>query len=349
MSQDATVNNKRIAKNTGGTYQSLAIPNMESPKFSICIPAYKARFLKEAVDSCLAQTYNNYEVIVVDDCSPENLGEIMAVYKDNSRIRYYRNEQNCGAVNVVDNWNICLGYCTGDYVICMGDDDRLLPCCLEEYVNIIETHPGLGVYHAWTEIIDEKGDFIGMQAPRPELEGVFGLLWNRWNGRNKQYIGDFCYDVAKLKEDGGFFFLPMAWASDDITAVRAARYNGIANTQRICFQYRKHSLTISSSGSSDVKMEASLKEKEWYENFIKNEVKGEIENKYKTLVQQSIHQHFRHKMKGEITKDLGRGIYRVFHWLKVGRKYGFSSLSIIDAFNDAVRRKFYERWRTCKV
>ena len=320
---------------------------MSNIKFSITIPAYKSKYLKDALYSCIAQTYDNFEVVVVDDHSPENLYVIVEPFLKDSRVRYYRNEKNCGAVNVVDNWNICLGYCTGDYVICMGDDDRLLPCCLEEYVNIIEKYPGLGVYHTWTEIIDENGNFIEIQEPRPEREGAFSMIWNRWNGRDKQYIGDFCYDASKLKEDGGFFFLPMAWASDDISAVRAARYNGIANTQRICFQYRKNLLTISSTGSSDIKMEATLQEKAWFENFIKNDGNGEIENKYKTLVQQSIHQHFRHKMKCEIAKDLGRNIYRVFHWFKVRKKYGLSSLRIMAAFKEAIMQKV--RGAFCKL
>ena len=105
-------------------------------KFSVTIPAYKAKFLKEAIESVLSQTYEKFELIIVDDNSPENLKAIVDEFSD-SRIRYYRNPQNCGAVNVVDNWNICLSYCTGEYVICMGDDDRLLPNCLYEYLKLI--------------------------------------------------------------------------------------------------------------------------------------------------------------------------------------------------------------------
>lgn len=57
---------------------------------------------------------------------------------------------------MVDNWNICLGYATGDYAICMGDDDKFLPNCLEEYVRLIAKYPGIGLLHGWTEIIDEN-------------------------------------------------------------------------------------------------------------------------------------------------------------------------------------------------
>ena len=68
-------------------------------KFSITIPAYKQKFLAEAIDSCLTQTYKDFELIIVNDHSPENLDAVVSQY-DNPRIRYYVNEKNCGAVEV---------------------------------------------------------------------------------------------------------------------------------------------------------------------------------------------------------------------------------------------------------
>ena len=62
-------------------------------KFSITIPAYKRSYLKEAIDSCLAQTYKDFELIIVNDASPEDLDSIVNSYSDN-RIRYYKNETN---------------------------------------------------------------------------------------------------------------------------------------------------------------------------------------------------------------------------------------------------------------
>jgi len=263
---------------------------------SIVIPAFKAKYLHEAIASCLAQTYSNFELIVVDDCSPENLEKVVAFFED-SRIRYYRNIKNCGALNVVDNWNICLGYCKGEYVICMGDDDRLLPCCLEEYVKLIEKYPGLGVYHAWTELIDEKSNFFDIQEPRPEYENVYSLLWNRWMVRDKQYIGDFLFDVANLRRNGGFFKLPLAWASDDISAVIAAAKGGIANTQAICFQYRVNPYSITNSGNFDIKVDSIVQERAWYENFLVSRLpQNAMEQKYYDVILRSKDRFFDRKI-----------------------------------------------------
>ena len=179
-----------------------------------------------------------------------------------------KNEKNYGAINVVDNWNKCLEYANGDYVICMGDDDRLLPNCLEEYVSLMRKYPGLGVYHAWTEMIDESSKFCGIQHPRPEYESALSLIWNRWNGRNTQYIGDFCFERENLIRNDGFYFLPMAWASDEISAAIAADKRGIANTQKLCFQYRENRSTITKSGDWKIKIDATLMEERWVEDYL---------------------------------------------------------------------------------
>lgn len=224
-------------------------------KFSITIPAYKRAFLYEAIESCVAQTYKDFEVIIVDDASPEDLKSVVSQFQD-ERIRYYRNAKNCGALNVVDNWNICLSYVTGDYVICMGDDDRLLSDCLARYAQLIDEHPGLGVYHGWTEIINEQGEVVRFQEPRPLREPVSMMMLGRIAQGRLQYIGDWLFDVRQLRANGGFYHLPFAWGSDDLTAYVAARNTGTANTQVPVFQYRVNSLTISNSGNEKEKISA---------------------------------------------------------------------------------------------
>jgi len=216
-------------------------------KFSITIPAYKQRYLYEAIESCLAQTYKDFELIIVDDASPEDLKSVVDRFQD-SRIRYYRNEKNCGALHVVDNWNICLGYTKGDYVICMGDDDRLLPNSLEEYSKLIDKYPDLDIYHGMTEIIDENGNVTNMQEARPEREGMYSMISGRLRNSRLQYIGDWLFKRTALEQLNGYVNMPMAWGSDDLTAYTIAKNKGVANTQIPVFQYRISSLTISNSG-----------------------------------------------------------------------------------------------------
>ena len=61
-------------------------------KFSVTIPTYKAQYLREAVESVVSQTYPDWELIIIDDCSPENLRTVVEPFLADSRISYFRNE-----------------------------------------------------------------------------------------------------------------------------------------------------------------------------------------------------------------------------------------------------------------
>jgi glycosyltransferase involved in cell wall biosynthesis len=132
---------------------------MNNIRFSITIPVFKSKYLRECLDSVFSQTYEDFELIILNDDSPENVGGILNEYHD-SRIRYYKNERNVGAINVVNNWNKLLSLAQGVYLICMGDDDKLAPNCLEEYNNLIDKYPDLDVYHARTLMIDENSSIL---------------------------------------------------------------------------------------------------------------------------------------------------------------------------------------------
>ena len=80
-------------------------------------------YLREAIDSVLAQTISNWEMIVVDDAGPEPAADLVATL-DDPRIRYVRNVANLG---LAGNWNECLRHVTTPYVTLLHSDDRLLP------------------------------------------------------------------------------------------------------------------------------------------------------------------------------------------------------------------------------
>ena len=292
-------------------------------KFSVLIPAYKKQYLQECIESVLSQSFNDYEIVIVDDCSPEDIKSVVHLFND-SRISYYRNVKNFGAVDVVSNWNQCLAYATGDYVICMGDDDKLLPNCLEEYARLIAKYPGLGVYHGWTEIIDEHSLFKDITASRIEYESVYSLIWNRWNGRIQQFIGDFAFDRKKLIDKGGFYKQPLAWASDDITSVIMAEEKGIANTSSIVFQYRVSPSTISSKSGYKTKIDAIRDEKKWFQAFLKKETSEEINKKYKKSIENCFENHFNKKYVIYITRDIKKNRIRFFYWLWYSKAYNLS-------------------------
>ena len=255
--------------------------------FSIVLPTYKRRYLKECIDSVLAQTYANWELIIVNDASPEDIDNLIEAYTD-PRIRYYKNQQNIGAKRLVEQWNYCLRLAKGEYVICMGDDDRLKPNCLESYAQLIARYPDVAVLHGQTDIIDENGHLVRHTPPRPEKESAMRLLYHRVEERMPQFIGDFCYRTADLRAKGGYYNLPYAWGSDDISAIQAADTHGIANTQEVVFEYRDNNASISRQRHVAGKLRAVIKGSLWIKKYLRKPVDNEQDQEYRRQLRRQL-------------------------------------------------------------
>ena len=100
------------------------------PKISVCVPTYNGgKYLRECLDDILAQTFGDFEVLIVDDASTDDTLDIVQRYAANDkRIRVQRNSENIG---LVANWNRCLDLAQGDWIKFVFQDDRVVPACLE--------------------------------------------------------------------------------------------------------------------------------------------------------------------------------------------------------------------------
>src|SRR5690606_37460634 len=207
------------------------------------------------------------ELIILNDCSTEPIEQIVSGFQD-PRIRYFKNEKNVGALNLVDNWNKCLSLCSGEYMVIMGDDDLLEPDYLDEFSGLIESYPGLKVYHCRSKIINDEGDTIMLTPSCPSHESVYDSIWHRLQQYRSNYISDYMYKTQSLQERGGFYFLPLAWGSDDITAFIASAEKGIAHSNMPVFNYRSNRLSITSTGNDLEKMNANLGYASWLKEFL---------------------------------------------------------------------------------
>ena len=125
---------------------------------SIIMPTYNcARFIRESIDSVLAQTYTNWELIIVDDSSTDNTAEMIANFND-PRIHYLRNEQNEGAALTR---NKALRAVKGRYIAFLDSDDLWHPDKLERQIAFMEQNGYAFTYHEYTEI-DESSNPIGI-------------------------------------------------------------------------------------------------------------------------------------------------------------------------------------------
>lgn len=123
---------------------------------SVCIPTYQgAAFLGAAIDSVLQQGLQDFELIVIDDCSTDGTEELVRRYTD-TRIRYLHNTANLGPEG---NWNRCLEEARGRYIKILPQDDVLAPDCLLRQAEILaqDSSERLALVFSARAVIDSKG------------------------------------------------------------------------------------------------------------------------------------------------------------------------------------------------
>jgi glycosyltransferase involved in cell wall biosynthesis len=131
----------------------------DKPRVRIGLPVFNGEnYLEEALDSILAQTYSDFELIISDNASTDRTEEIYREYaaKD-ERIRYFRNETNLGAVR---NFNHVFELSSGEYFKWAAHDDMIAPDFLIKCVKVLDQDPTVVLCHSKVKFIDEFGDVL---------------------------------------------------------------------------------------------------------------------------------------------------------------------------------------------
>ena len=143
---------------------------------SIISPSYNCeKFIAKTIDSVLAQTYENWELIIVDDCSTDNTDAVVAKYND-KRIKYLKNDKNSGAAV---SRNRALREAKGRWIAFLDSDDLWLPEKLEKQIHFMESN---GYHFSYTnyEEIDEDGNKLGVKVTGPKVISktcMFNYCW----------------------------------------------------------------------------------------------------------------------------------------------------------------------------
>lgn len=112
------------------------------PKVSVVMPAYNAeKYIGEAIESILNQTFTDFEFIIVDDCSKDKTADIVNSYSD-KRIRFYQNGKNMGVAATL---NKAIQYANGDYIARMDSDDISKNTRLEKQFQFLEKNRNINV------------------------------------------------------------------------------------------------------------------------------------------------------------------------------------------------------------
>lgn len=142
---------------------------------SVIIPAYNGEaYLEEAIASILAQTYTNYEIIVIDDGSTDRTAQIIQQFGDRASFYQQRNQ------GVARARNQGLKVAKGDYIAFLDQDDFFYPHKLAEQVFLMEMQPNLGLVNSGWDIVNQEGKICSKVEPwhnLPQLNSAALIIW----------------------------------------------------------------------------------------------------------------------------------------------------------------------------
>lgn len=202
-----------------------------NPLVSILMPVYKtAPYLREAMGSMLSQTFTDFELIVLDDCSPDDAEAILDTYSD-SRIVRYKGEKNAGLSNVL---NVGIGMARGKYIARMDSDDISLPNRLQVQVDYLETHPEIDLVSVGMQLFGAKED-IWIREQNPEKVKINALFHSPILHASSVWCKD------SFEKQGLRFRQEMVPAEDyDLWARALVNGLKLVNLPDVLYQYRMH-------------------------------------------------------------------------------------------------------------
>lgn len=142
-------------------------------KVSIILPVYNGEeYLEKALDSIICQTYENWELIIVNDCSTDRTEAIVSDYvKKDNRIKLFTNFEN---LKLPKSLNVGFEHATGDYYTWTSHDNNLKPTMIETLVSFLENNPDYGMVYSDFTYISDNGDIIGKSSLGEPKELLYG-------------------------------------------------------------------------------------------------------------------------------------------------------------------------------
>jgi glycosyltransferase involved in cell wall biosynthesis len=164
---------------------------MTKPLISVCVPVYNGeKYLKACLDSVIAQTFSNYEIIICDDGSKDSSTSIIEEYvQKHQQIKFFKNERNLG---LVGNWNRCVELANGTWIKFLFQDDLMNANCLEEMAKHTD---------AEVELIVCKRNFL-IESPTEDLTDYYQRRVRTLENTGHFISNDFSAEViSKIAAD----------------------------------------------------------------------------------------------------------------------------------------------------
>lgn len=246
-------------------------------KVDLFIVTYnRSRYLKDAIQSVLTQTYTNFVLYILDNCSTDNTESVVREFND-PRIHYIRHEQNIGGIgNIV--W--AFQHATSEYFVVFHDDDLMKPFCIERELDIMRNHPEYSVLSCLVDSIDSEGNALSKTKENKNniLEFKEKELFAAYIEK-RQFVmfPPAIYRNTFIKENGIQFKSEAGPSCDILLFFDIERAGGtVAILEEALINYREH------TGQDSVNNRAAMVEKlfqylwndDYYKDLLESRRKG---------------------------------------------------------------------------
>ncbi len=240
---------------------------------AVVVPAYRTRFLREALESLARQTHRGFRVYIGDDFSPEDLGAVVADYADRLDVSYTRFEENFGGRDLVDQWERCIRLSQNEpWIWLFSDDDVAEDGCVARFYEALaqdEASP-VDLYRFQMEFIDETGRRFDRPAEHPASETCDQLMTALLADPSRHWRApDHIFSRKVYRECGGFVRFPKALFTDLASWLAFSSPAGVRSIPHAKLLWRSHGQGIS-SGMRDANRVAWLDALFGYLTWMKN-------------------------------------------------------------------------------
>ena len=213
------------------------------PRVSIVIPSYNhERFVARAIESALAQTYQDFEIVITDDASTDGSVDVLTTYaRKDPRIKLFLNRFNYETHAT----NHCIQHSSGEYVAVLSSDDEFFPTKLERQVDFLDRHPEVAAVFTQVRIVDDQGqDF-------PEPSHFYCTIFQQPNRSRYEWLRHFflignclCHPSVLIRRsvyDSLGLYNPLMGALDDLDMwVRVCLHHEIHILPNTLTNFRVH-------------------------------------------------------------------------------------------------------------
>ncbi|MEW6144367.1 MAG: glycosyltransferase [Thermodesulfobacteriota bacterium] len=242
------------------------------PKVTVLMTVYNGeKFLKEAIDAVLSQTFRDFEFLIINDGSTDGSREIIESYKD-PRINLVDNERNIG---LTASLNRGLRLAGGEYIARQDADDVSLPERLEKQISILERDRETTLIGSWYLEIDESGN------PLREYKLPCEPLQIRWDSIFYCSFSTVVFRRERVLNNVGFYDESFRYAQDWELYSKIARTHTVVNVGECLVKYRLHSRSMTDTYGSVVQSEIDKIRAMNVGYYTGSDTSGKIEDYYR--------------------------------------------------------------------